>query len=505
MTADQRRRQLAARASNCPKKPGVYYHKDDQGQIIYVGKSVNLRNRLRSYFQEAPTNSKQRVLQAAIADFDYTVTASEIDALFYEAEMIRRYQPLYNIIGRDRHNHGYYVRITTVGANPGLTLVRQSQNDKASYFGPYFESQALRTALKYLRPIFPYANHQRLPRRACLQYHLGLCPGPETAGFDRTRAVRNLNYLKTYLTGQRRQLISQLESAMSRAAQKQAYEQAAVYRDQLKALTSLSQRTVFANQNPVIDLTSDVSLQGLGLLLNQKPPARIEAIDISHQSGRNNSASLVVFKNGLPAKADYRRFKIELPGNNDVGQIAEVVRRRFRIDNRARWPLPDLLLIDGGRPQLAAAAGCLNQISVTVRLLALAKKQEQIVGLAADRPDQNVCRQLSGRIVADSDRFWQLALPGNSPVVLLLRQIRDESHRFAHSYHRHLKGRQQTASRLLALPGIGPVTAANLLAYFGSYQQLKLASLDQLKQAASPAQAQTIYDFYHHPDRPDRG
>ena len=492
--AKQPHASLIAKARQCPPKPGVYYHKDADGRIIYVGKAVNLRSRVGSYFRALDKQSvKTQALVDEIADFDYSVSASEVEALFYEAEMIRRYQPKYNVVGREQVRNGLYVRLETTGPAPGLTMVDHPASDGADYYGPYLDRRALRRALSYLRPIFPFSDHTRLPARACLQVHLGLCPGPETPDFDRQRALDNLRYIKKYLTGRTTSIQTGLRRQMDLAASQQDYEAAADWRNRLQALANLNQRVVFSDRSD-FDLAGDHGLDLLARLLGlAKPPGRIEAIDVSHQSGRETTASLVVFKNGIAARADYRRFRLRLAGNNDTGHIREVVVRRFK---RAGWDKPDLLLIDGGKGQVAAAATGLDDSGLAIPLIGLAKREETVIGLA-DRfkPDPALVKRLGARLEA-SARFVSLQLPPASPALLLLRQIRDESHRFALSYHSQLKRRRQTANPLAEIPGIGPATCQRLADRFGSYQAVGKLSEAELATVVSPQLARRIVDHF---------
>ena len=491
------RPELAAKAASCPRQPGVYYHKDQAGQIIYVGKASDLRRRLGSYFRRRPGNdAKLQALIGAIADFDYSPLASEIDALFYEAEMIRRYRPVYNVLGRDQINNGLYIRLWRRGPNPNLSLTYQPAADGADYYGPYLARTAVRQALRYMRPIFPYSTHNRLPKRACLHYHIGLCPGPETANFDRAAALANLDDLGAYIRGQRNHIVKRLQERMEAASARLDYETAARQRNQLRSLAGLSRRAIFADDK-TIDLVTDQSLVDLSQFLGLETiPARIEAIDVSHQSGQNSVASLVVFKNGVAARTDYRRFRLKLVGNNDVGHINEVVGRRLRPGNRRRWGSPNLLLIDGGKGQVAGAIAALPADLKSLPVIGLAKKQELVIGQKGQTsPKPRVGRRLGVKL-ASTAKFWQAEWPPTSPGLLLLRQIRDESHRFAQSYHSLLKRRRQTVTSLTKIAGVGPARERLLWQSFSSQDQIRSASVAELATVVGPSLAQKIYDHY---------
>ncbi|MDQ3065457.1 MAG: UvrB/UvrC motif-containing protein, partial [bacterium] len=223
---------LQAKLADLPKSPGVYFHKNTAGEIIYVGKAAVLRNRVRQYFQASRNRDpKTEALVLEINDVDWIEVQSEIEALFLEAEMIRRYMPRYNILLRDDKSN-LYVRIDMKNQYPTVTYVRQPMDDGANYLGPYLSGFSVRRALKYLRKIFPYSTHAILPKRACLQYHLGLCPGPETGQLDSATYKANLKKLVMYLKGERVQLANQLERDMQLAAKNQQFELAATIRNQ---------------------------------------------------------------------------------------------------------------------------------------------------------------------------------------------------------------------------------------------------------------------------------
>ncbi len=303
--------------SKLPIKSGVYFHKDKSGKLIYVGKASNLRNRVRQYFQESTlkearrSNPKTAVHISEIADIDWVETDSEIDALFLEAELIKRYKPKYNIDLRDDKSNSY-IRIDIKSAHPTVSMTRRPLDDGAEYFGPYLESAQVRRALKRLRKIFPYDTSKTSSKRVSLDYHIGLSPGLEEENTSLEQYRANLRKLISYLRGNRTKLIKQLEKDMKLASKTQDYEKAARLRNQLFALKALKTQVIFGDEE-FIDISKDQALNGLQDLLRLKsPPHRIEGYDISHMQGTNNVASMVVFSNGLPDKAQYRKFKMQL-------------------------------------------------------------------------------------------------------------------------------------------------------------------------------------------------
>ncbi len=489
--------QLQEKLLNLPKNPGVYFHKNRHGEIIYVGKAAVLRNRVRQYFQASRNRDpKTEALVAEIVDVDWIEVESEIEALFLEAEMIRRYMPQYNILLRDDKS-STYVRIDMKNEYPSITFTRRPLDDGATYYGPYLSAFSLKRALKYLRKIFPYSIHTVLPKRACLQYHLGLCPGPETGELDSRTYKDTLKKLIMYLKGERVQLTNQLEKEMKQAAKHKNFEEAAKLRNQLFALRSLNKQVIFSDRENV-DLSRDHALNDLTELLGlDKIPRRIEGYDISHMSGTDTVASMVVFTNGVSDKGQYRKFKMRLPGNDDFAHMREVMTRRLHDENVKKWGMPNLYLIDGGKGQLSSALSVLKEHDIKLPAIGLAKQFEEIV-IKKDWPYLNLnekkALELHGTIM-ESDDFWIVHLPNNSHVVKLLQRIRDESHRFAVSYHSVLKVKRQVSSMLDDIPTIGPTTRKKLLRTFGSYKGIEQARDWELEKVVGPKKAVILRQY----------
>jgi excinuclease ABC subunit C len=292
-----------------------------------------------------------------ITDTDWIETQSEIDALFLEAEMIRRYMPRYNILLRDDKSLSY-VRIDHKSEVPTVAFTRRPLDDGAEYIGPFVNGWAVRRALKYLRRVFPYFGKQSSVNshqlKSKLPEQIGLEPkvsSPEEIKQYKT----NLKMLSKYMRGEKVDLTKQLEREMKLAAREQRFEEAAYYRNRLSAMKGLGKQIIFSDRE-FLDLSKDEGLNGLASLLGlQKPPRRIEGYDISHMSGKDTVASMVVFEQGMPNKAAYRKFKMRLPGNDDFAHMREVITRRLSEKHVRDWGLPELFLIDGGKGQLAAA------------------------------------------------------------------------------------------------------------------------------------------------------
>jgi excinuclease ABC subunit C len=488
-------KQLEEKLKTLPNTPGVYFHKDATGEIIYIGKAAILKNRVRQYFQKSRRRDpKTEALIAEIADTDWTPVESELDALFLEAELVRRYLPRFNILLRDDKS-SIYVRINYDDPYPSVSFTHRPLDDKAEYFGPYFNGWEVKRALRSLRRIFPYSTHTNaIPKRACLQYHLGLCPGLEEDKTSLNEYRATLRQLMRYMRGERLKIVERLEKDMQRAAKKQQFEEAASLRNKYYALKALSKQIIFSDRE-FLDISKDRGLQGLADLLGLPDvPRRIEGYDISHMSGTDTVASMVVFTNGIPDKAAYRKFKMRIPGNDDFAHMNEVIRRRLGEQHQKDWGLPDLFLIDGGKGQLGAASTARDAAGVQRPMVGLAKREEEIV--VHDTKSHVHVSQIElhkqQALTHDSDDFSLILLPKNSDVVKLLQRVRDESHRFAVSYHSVLKQKRQTTSKLDDVPGIGPATRKKLIKTFGSLRGVQQASDAELTTVVGPKLTKAI-------------
>lgn len=487
---------LKEKLKDLPAAPGVYFHKDAAGEIIYIGKAASLRNRVRQYFQKSRyRDPKTDALVNEIADTDWMIVDSELEALFLEAEMVRRYMPRYNILLRDDKSM-VYVRIDYDSDFPTVTTTRRPLDDGAKYFGPYLSVLSIRQALKLLRRIFPFAV-KRSPgqKRATLHYHLGLDPGLEEGKTSLEEYRANLRRLMAVIQGKRKAIENEVEREMKKRAKAKDYEGAAKARNQLFALQNLSRQVIFSDKE-FLDISKDHALGELVELLGlEKFPARIEGYDISHMQGSDVVASMVVFTNGVSNKGEYRKFKTRKNQNNDFYNMNETIKRRLAEKHRKDWGLPNLVIIDGGKGQLDAAikardeAGC-GQLP----FIGLAKREEQIViqkaksGVALDVPRLHKL----GGFVSESQDFLLVNVPHSTNLVKLLQRIRDESHRFAVSYHSVLKQKRQTASLLDDIPGIGPATRKKLIRHFGSLRGVRAADRAELVQLLGTAKAASV-------------
>jgi len=542
--------QLKAEAQNFPDLPGVYVFKDEQGNIIYVGKAKSLKERIKSYFSHG-TGFKELQLVSQAKALDFFVTENEVEALILECNLIKQHRPKFNIDYRDDKSYPY-ISISVSDIWPRLKPTREKHRAGVRYFGPYPNVQALRQTVDTLLNIFPlrscsesiFKQAQR-SNRPCLYYHVKRCVGPCIQAVSENNYRQLVNEVIAFLEGRQEQVVLNLKKQMQAAAERLQFEKAAALRDKIKAATLILEKQrvasdtklnqdifglaeeqgivgvqilkvrngklIGANEyfvkmelnslkealnsfikqhyfNLETDFPSEIILpvkladadliaswltakakkkikvtvpsrglkksllqmatanaafalsryvvrsgyeeqkrkqaleelqQHLGL---KKLPLVIEAYDISTIFGQHSVGSLVVFVSGQPAPAAYRRFKIKYSQDqkpNDVAMLKEVLQRRLqpsRDDIFKHWP--DLILVDGGKPQLTAALEVLNGLNINLPVIALAKQKEEVY-------------------LANKQKA--VALSPNSAGSLLLQQIRDEAHRFALKYHRHLR------------------------------------------------------------------
>ena len=411
---------LKQKLNKLPASPGVYFHKNAEGEIIYVGKAAVLKNRVRQYFQKSHKDVKTEALVREIFDTDWIVVDTEMDALFLESEMIKRYMPKWNILLRDDKTVSY-VRITMNEEVPYITFTRNPVDDKATYIGPFYGKSAVEKAVRSLRRIFPYYVRPYTGHKT-LDTDLGLTPGIEVGRSTPKDYKRNLRKLIRYLEGGREKLIKELEKTMHDEASKGNYELAAEARDQLFGLKELKKKIVFSDKE-FLDISSDQALRQLREILGlAEPPRRIEGYDISHQSGENTVGSMVVFINGASARSEYRKFKIRTSTNDDLKSMKEVLTRRLKHKER---DYPDLIILDGGETQVNATLPIVEPYSIPV--------------IGRDKSGDHT-RNAGVKLVIPGDAGLSFReLPSGSHVARLIARIDEEAHRFAITYHSLLK------------------------------------------------------------------
>lgn len=403
-----------------PDGPGVYLFKDAAGVLLYVGKAKSLKKRVASYFSGSHP-PKTAALVGKIKQIDFLTTGSEQDADLLEASLIKEKQPHYNISRKDDKTFPF-IKIGG-GDFPVVSLARRrgKPEEDAGYHGPYTDAAAARAALKILRSLFGFRSCASLPKEPCLYFRLGLCPAPCSGKITVSEYAGLIRRITLFLEGSYEKLISELSAGMERASAERDFEAAAGFRDKITALSAIrSGGSADVLRRELEDLRQKLRLEYL--------PERIEAFDISCIQGRESCGSLAAFTGGRPDKHNYRRFRIKMTqGMNDFAMMKEVVFRRYSRLLREKLPLPDLIIIDGGKGQVASALAGLSGAGVSgIPVIGIAKPQKGV------RDMEKICFA-GGR---------EMVFPGESPGLNFLRRIRDEAHRFAVSYHRFLRNKR---------------------------------------------------------------
>lgn len=586
------------KVNNLTTQPGVYLWKDAKGHIIYVGKAVNLRNRVKSYVRhDANRAVKVAAMISHAVDLETIVVANEMEALILENTLIKKHHPHYNIMLRDDKTYPY-IKVTLQDDYPRVCMTRRVLRDGARYFGPFADAGAVHRVLKLMQRAFHIRTCRSLKAdRPCLQYHMGHCDAPCVHYITKADYQDLVRQAVDLLEGRNTLLIRELQQKMEAASEALEFEKAAAYRDQIEAIRVIQSQQNIVTQGgdmDVLGLASDagqtcvqiytirsgrlmgretfsldhsddetaadmteavidqyytaqsfiprdivvaavaeqedcerrlsqlkgqqvnviipqrgskkkllaMAEENARVLLEQRRlqwqhdtdktsgavqalarvldlpslPERMECFDISHTQGIETVASMVVFENGQPARSEYRRFKLKtVQGKpDDFKSMAEIMERRY---NEKDWPVPDLIVIDGGKGQLHAALPVIRQAGCEVPVISLAKRIEEVF--------------VEGR--SDS-----IILSHHTPELQLLQAIRDEAHRFAITYHRHLRGKRSLVSILDHIEGIGPARRKALWQHFKTLDDMKKAEIEEL--AAVPGMtrqtAENVYYFF---------
>ncbi|MEK7173943.1 MAG: GIY-YIG nuclease family protein [Patescibacteria group bacterium] len=417
-----------------PLTPGVYFFRNSAGTILYIGKAANLRSRLSSYFMRgAALEAAKRRMREEAVEITWQEVPTEIEALLLEALLIKKHLPPYNIALRDDKQYLFvgftkeqFPRLVFTHQPIAFAQTQSGKLTKVEFFGPFTEGGAIKQLLRSLRKTFPYCTCKSLHERRCQQAELKLCLGiccmknHNASKEERVVYQKNTRFIKNILAGRQQQLLKRLKTDMRRVSKNQNFETAAVLRDQTYALGR-----IFAHRHIVkTDFAAENQrgLHELRMLLGlQKTPERIEGYDISNIQGTHAVGSMVVFADGTADKSAYRKFQIRtVRGANDPAMIHEVIVRRLK---HIEWPLPDIMLIDGGRTQLQAARHAFAKGNLApgtpsehTHIVSIAKREEELYTPARKMP------------------FKLKEMPLS--LLHLLQQIRNESHRFAISYYR---------------------------------------------------------------------
>lgn len=377
--------------------------------------------------------TKTSILVSQIAKIKTIITNSEIEAFLLEASYIKKYKPKYNIKFTDDKAY-LMVKITVKDNYPKVLLARKIDDNPAAtgsiYFGPFPNGvKALRIVLKTIRRIFPYQSIPNHDKKICLYYHLGLCPCPPVFDSEEFRKEyrKNIKHIIDFLNGNTKKIIKDLKKERNTLSKSEEFEKANLIQNKINAIELITgpfYKTTFdANINP--NLTEDLrekEMKDLINILNQnnipvKSLTRIECFDISNISGTNASGSMVTFTNGQKDTSGYRKFKIRILNTpNDFGMMEEVLQRRIK---HSEWPYPNLLIVDGGKGQVSTALKVLQGSTLKIPLIGLAKKEETIV----------------------TSDLKEITLPKDSDALKLIMRIRDEAHRFALTFHKHLRSK----------------------------------------------------------------
>jgi len=604
--------ELREKVANLPTQPGVYLFQDAASAILYVGKALSLRSRVRSYFlDKTQQDAKTGSLVREIADLEYIVVDNEKEALALENNLIKKHQPKFNILLRDDKTYPY-IQYTAYEKYPRVYVTRRLKKDGSIYFGPYFPANLAYRMVHLIHKHFLVpsctVDLTRKHPRPCLQYYIHRCLGPCVEGLvTDERYVEAARDVRLFLEGRRNDLSRSLEQRMKNASEGERFEEAAGYRDLLRTLAEMEERQKIAaasgddtdviawyaeppqvavnlfhirggrvvdrrdfyweNQeefnpaeflpsllkqlyldtaylprcihtpidfeerevleevlteqakhrveisNPqrgkkhhflelveknaqhsfvqrfrVLRPSSEAIAEALQAALGMlEPPKRIESFDISHTQGTETVASMVVWEAGRMKKSDYRKFIIRgeaaVEGEaaqpsgllrDDFSSMREAVGRRYRRLMEEGKPLPSLILIDGGIGQLHAAAQALEKLEVINQPMASIAKKEEILYVLG-REDEPI------------------VLDRHSPVLQLIQQIRDETHRFAITFHRQRRSSRRLRTSLTEIAGVGEVTARKLLRKFGSVARLRELTLEDLAAELPRAQAQRVF------------
>ncbi|MFH1519241.1 MAG: GIY-YIG nuclease family protein [Candidatus Omnitrophota bacterium] len=384
-----------------PQGSGVYIMKSKAGKVFYVGKASSLRKRVSTYFLRS-RDPKTDSLIKNIVDIDYIECDTPEQALVLEAALIKEKKPKYNVALRDNKSYPYVV--VTKDKFSRIFISRPKGKIKGFVFGPYTQAKTLKSALALMRKIFPYRSCRKMSKSACLFFHLKLCPAPCLRKISLRDYRAGMRSICKILNGERRELAKELTVKMKKLAAGKKFEEAASLRDKLSAIDNLYQGKPRAHE--IIALKEALGLTHL--------PLYIEAIDISSLGKSDSVGSVVAFKDGVPDKSNYRRFRIKTANKrDDYGMITEVVRRRYSRLIREKRTLPDLIIIDGGKGHLLRAHKELAILEISLPLISIAKRNEEIWMPPAQTP---------------------LPIARDNPGLYLIQRVRDEAHRFAHTY-----------------------------------------------------------------------
>lgn len=385
---------------NFPDSPGIYLMKDNASRVLYIGKAANLRRRISSYFERSHDTRIQKLV-SEIRKVDYQKTDTALEALILESKLIKKFRPPFNIREKDDKSF-LYVEITRESF-PRVMLVRGKDRTTGKKYGPFTSAASIREALKILRRIFPWSTHEssRIGKFAkpCFDYEIGLCPGTCIGTISRKDYLKNMKNLKLFFESKKQKIFRGLQKEMAVASKSLEFEKAGKFRRQIFALQHIRDIALISDSRPEA---------------SDEHHLRIEGYDVSNISGTSAVGSMVVFEDNEANGDEYRKFKIRtIAAADDTGMLKEILRRRFQNN----WPLPGVILIDGGRGQVNAAKSVLAEFGLKIPIVGIAKgpkrKKNEFIGI----------------------------VPADVGKATLIK-VRNEAHRFAIGYHKKVRARQ---------------------------------------------------------------
>ncbi len=495
---------------NLPDSPGVYLHKDKDGNIIYVGKAVSLRSRVRQYFQSSKNqDAKTRSLVKNIADTTTIQTKTEMEALILECNLIKKYMPKYNVLLRDDKTFPY-IKITDEKW-PRILKTRRIEKDGAKYFGPYTDVAVVNNIIELLNHVYTLkrCGWQNFPTNhtPCLNFHIQQCPGMCVGKADHETYLKAIGEVEQFLLGKDAPVLAFLTEKMNREAENLNFELAAAYRDyighvhEMTKMAKIAKASKIAREAKAVEntkLLGDRQRKNRERIIAEEESLnkifrneqqriygwRIEAYDISNTNGVDSVGVMVVFQEGRPDRKEYRRFKIQtIEGPNDYGSLQEVLYRRMKRakDGSSGFShLPNLILMDGGKAQVSVVEQVLKAMQIDI----------PVAGMVKD--DKHRTR---GLIYHNEE----IDLQEHLFLKTYLGKIQEEVHRFAIDYHRGLRNKSMMASALDHIEGVGEKRKMGLLSHFKSMEAIQKASIEELCEAPNMTKlaAEKVYEYFH--------
>ncbi len=463
-------KRLLEKLNTLPDLPGVYKFLNNKSEILYIGKALNLKKRITSYFQ-SDISQRPRIVQMMPLVFNFEVieTNNEIEALILESALIKKYKPYFNTQLKDDKSYAW-IYINSKDDIPTVKIVRtikKGEYSRGKLFGPYPSGLSVKRVYTYLRKLYPFCTCKNKDCASSLYFHIGLCPGPYAGAITKKEYRKNINSIIRILSGKQQNHIKRLEREMKRYSKNEEFEKATQLRDRINDLKYIGQDIDFTYYDDTESYESrrskarKSSFNSLSIELGISKLQRIECYDISNIQGKHAYGSMVVAIEGKLDRTEYRIFKIKgLDTPNDFKMLKEVLERRFKHSEN----LPQLVLIDGGKGQLNSVK---STIPESISLMGISKG-----------------RYLKRRGKTLLDEYWIfngkeiLRVDIESPEILI--DLRNEAHRFAISHFRKKSIKQSKSSKLDSIEGIGEKRRKELIKTFGDIEGIKKATEEEI-------------------------